>query len=223
MTSINLTLTEDRAWLSQDRAFYDVGKLPPVAVKGAQCEHHATLIGETCKIAVFPYQRLLVGMGGPYVHVNAWRETVRQTGGDIDSLNDIAPHILRLLARDYPAETPEVILIHAGYSPSERCVTAIAYSWEDDFEPMPLGPGLTCTPPPDATAPDYTELQALRTAADQGRDVETFHAALCANQKWQADNGRIRAGVLLSDEYDFASVDKHGARVNTVRKAQAVA
>ena len=214
MTTLNLNITPTRAWLSQDLAHYFVGELPPLNVTAAKHHHRSQAAGEAQKLGLYPDKKMLVGVMGNYVHAYAFCEMVRATGRDIHDIDAVAPEVLRGLMRDYRPPTPEMIVITVGWSDRKQRVASYLYHWEqNNFASQPLKSGLTRSPDPDPEAPGYDELLELWAAADIGRDVPAFHAALHANQKWQADNGRLRAGVMLSDDYTLASVDADGARL----------
>ena len=224
MTAMNVLVTDDRVWIAQDHAVYRTDSLPTQDTTAADYALRPELLAESEKIAVFPDNGLLVGSVGNVLYAHAWLETVETMGYGIDTLTEIAPEVLRGLLRDHPVPTAELRVVHAGYSPKHGKVIGVLHDWEHDFEPTTLPAGsILHQPQLDGDAPGADQLNALGARAEHGENVEALFEAMFANQKWQGDNRRLRAGVLLSDDYTLASVDADGARLVQGVEAAAVA
>lgn len=212
MTVLNALLTEERGWMAQDHAAYAFDNLPPMDVTAAESTVKARKLGHADKLAVFPDNRLLVGTVGNVMYAKAWLETVDHMDMDIDELRAIAPETLRRLLREHSAPMPELRVLHVGYSPLAGRVAGVMFDWQDDFEPTFMAPGqVVHSPHVDADAPGADRLNELGAAG--GERAGELLEALFRNQRWQCDNRRLRAGVLLSDDYTLASVDESGARL----------
>ncbi|MDA3919937.1 MAG: hypothetical protein PF501_04540 [Salinisphaera sp.] len=217
MTTLNLTITPSRAWMTQDRAAYHhETALPDMSVKGADADHPGESLGELCKIATYPERRLLVGCAGSLLYARTWQWWLNNhSDGDIDAVNEKAPEVLRELVMTQKSLTSELIVLHAGFSRADKRVIGYCYDWQREFEPVRLDfGGHTLMPVVDPRAPDYWHLSSTWMSASEGKSVELFHERLQANQRWQCDNGLLRAGVKLSDAYDLATVTEHGVTLN---------
>lgn len=224
MTVLNAVITEKRAWIAQDHASYRNDRLPGINTSAADYALRPEHMGDMDKVLVFPDQRLLVGGAGTLIYFQAWAETVRETGGDIDALAKVAPEVLRGLLRDFPAPTAEIRILLAGYSETQGKVIGLLFDWQSDFDPQALPSGAVVhSPHLDADAPGADKLEELGASAEHGERVPELFDAMFTNQRWQADHKRIRAGVLLSDGYTLASVDRDGARVVSLPEQLAAA
>lgn len=224
MTVLNVLVTDDRAWVAQDHAVYRSDKMPSTETAAADYALRPEKLDEFEKIAVFPEKRLLVGSVGNVMYAQAWLETVGTMGCDIDLIRDIAPTVMRRLLRDHPVPLAELRVVHVGYSPSEGKVLGVMHDWQNDFEPTILPAGSVLhSPGLDAAAPGADKLNALGARGERGEGVSELFEAMFANQRWQCDQQRLRAGVLLSDNYTLASVDVEGARIEEGAEVTAAA
>ncbi|WP_444875037.1 hypothetical protein [Halomonas sp. B23F22_20] len=228
MTTLNLTITPERAYLSQDHALWQGGKLEPVAqgaTKSTLEAAHNTFIGNgerpepfsgemVEKITCLPNRNMLVGGSGAFTHTAAWpmRIAGEMPDGDISDIAHLVPEMLKSLIETIPSDVEELVIIQAGWSQQEKRVIGYAYDRYRNFEPVRLDHGHTHMPVANPEAPEYGELAALWRDAVQGCRVEAFHAALFANQRWSYQQGKLRKGVHLSESYTLATADADGAR-----------
>lgn len=218
MTTLNCTITPERAYISQDRGCYDYGVegMPPESVKQADAPATSKRLSDVQKISVFDDKRLAIGCSGSWTlacSVHAWAEQHVQS---IDAVAITGAELFRGLIQhaESHAHIPELVVIAAGYSPMHGRVIGYAFDFRDDFKPIALE-GTTQLPACDPAAPNYRELYDEFAAVRTGEgDPVTLHAGLQANQRWQCEQGLLRAGVVVSDGYDLASVDHAGARIS---------
>lgn len=230
MTTLNLTITPERAVLSQDHGLYEYAQGELATAETAPTEDAEAAVTQTftgngerpepsnlCeveKIVLCHERRMLIGMAGAYNHAKLWpiHLAIHLPAGDVTDIAEQVPERLRRLVESVPASIPELLIVHAGWSASEGRVVGYAYERSNDFKPVRLDRGHTLAPIVNPEAPDYAQLTRLWTEALEGRQVEDFHAALFQNQRWSYEQGRLRPGVHLSRSYSIAAVDAGGAR-----------
>ncbi|ROO30590.1 hypothetical protein SAOR_00920 [Salinisphaera orenii MK-B5] len=210
--------------MAQDHSTYDSRGMPAKDVTASDYVFRAQSLGEACKVQVFPDRRLLMGIAGSVVYGMAWLHVLDQRGDDIDGLAGYATDELRRIFHHYKPALRECYVLHAGFSAAEGRVIGLLYQAENDFVPVRLPAGAVMhSPHLSGDAPGIDRAEALAEQARCGRRVPEFFDAMFANQKWQCEHRRLRAGVLLSDDYTLASVDSDGARVVQGAEAAAVA
>ena len=80
--------------------------------------------------------------------------------------------------------------------------------------PITLDRGTTQMPAASPDMPGYDRLYRQSQQAGKGKRVRAFHESLHANQIAQFRAGRLRAGGMISDAFDMAAVDMHGAHID---------
>lgn len=198
MTTLNLTITAERAWMSQDHALASTSKELPESVEKLHLCHN---------------RKMVVGAAGSFLHAMLWRARLAaMPEGDISEVAQWAPDALREIVKiPVATDVADLIAIHAGWSSSEGRVIAFIYQRANDFVPHRVEQGHTYTPSELSNdAPGYPHLYELWPQAAEGRRVKEFHAALLENQRFSSAAGRLLNDTQISESFSIVAIDHLG-------------
>lgn len=230
MTCLNVTITPERAVMTQDRGLYVDQAAPMDTAPTADLEAASATtftgngerstgrkLGEVDKITPFPSRRFLVGASGGYAHTRLLPVviSVQLPEGDISDIAEKLPAVLQNLVDTVSsAGVDELLVIVAGWSAREGRALGYAYERSQGFAPIRLDAGHTHMPVVNPSAPGYQALTQEWMDALEGRNIEAFHRSLLANQFWSYENGLLRQGGHLTPSYSIGSVDEGGVRLD---------
>lgn len=223
MTVLNLTITEQRAMLSQDTGVTPVeeGQERSAGVAedeeekrrafadawGADGTTQEDSADHMVKVAGFPDLHLMVGgVGGAGVYFE-WLEAVLELGAeDLDDLVELAPEALVRIVNETTCRPASLSTVVVGWSPKEQRVLGYLFDGSQGFRPLRLDEGHTMVPPYDAED-EYLDSLSEAWEAALGGDEEAmldFHQQLFGNQLRGYRKGRLRAEAALSNRLQVA-------------------
>ncbi|SEO92358.1 hypothetical protein [Aquisalimonas asiatica] len=231
MSNLVVTVTPERAWLTQDRATWHQDTSKPGLV------WHPEPRGEVPKVRAFPDRHMLVGGVGLAYPVALWGEacvdrlgpgdvtdTAEQTAdelqafirwrdGDLSDLPaDVDESVVKAIQHNMPYMTAMRIW-HVGWSRSEGRCLAYLFDLDNGFRPQRVETKHGMEPAPCESAPGFKHLVRYSEQAERGQRVPRFHRAMLENQGHAMRTGAIGWVAYPSDTFDTGVVDANGVRV----------
>lgn len=227
MTSISITITPRRAWMSTDSAVCEATDADGDAMRG-QCratDDPAAIAAQFAdppvaprfadrfgrKLGISPEKRILVAVSG----LSAPLMCVCELGQSpaVASLDDIhirAPYALRALSQERPREAHGIVFAVGWAAGSRRC-TGFYFASDDDWTPRELPEGHAFLPRPYSGVKPYAALYELYQRP-LGQDVDALHLAAGQAQAEAARRGLYASRPAIGGELLLGEVDEAGAR-----------
>lgn len=228
MTILNVTITQDAAFISQDTFASSEQTKPADAPRPIITSDMNEAIGSAftgngsrpelepatfmAKIAAVPHLRLLVGGTGTVLGIMLWRQMLMNgivPAGDIVELNAIAPKLLSRLRDRMPAGG-DFIVCYVGWSRWQDRPCGFLYSSVDEFRPVSLdsGAGHNLMPAPDVEDPEYEHLADAWTKAAYGERTAEFHTILAQIQHRAFWSGKYPDWTGIGGAVHIGRVDR---------------
>lgn len=200
MTAFVATVTDRKAWFTQDHRRFDGETYTPIA-------------DDAEKIHVLEQQQMLVGGIGKLEAINHWARYVSSEfrGDVVETAQEAAVQCREMRRLGWLGDFHHA-LIHLGWSWTERRVVGFTFDSAADFEPHRIE-GTAFSPEVSPEAPDYRDLLKRYERANAGRGVPRFHRLMVGNMLWGMERGKHRARDCISPTYSTAVVDADGPRI----------